>query len=90
MSTVTYPFPLAPSVAFVLGVDLAGAAEVADMLGVSRQQVDRLSQRADFPNPVATLKGGRIWRTRDIERWMKANPHRRPGPPHKPYPPRSG
>lgn len=65
-------------------VELAGASEVAALLGVSRQQVDRLATRDDFPLPVAVLKTGRIWRIRDIEKWIKANPHRRPGPPPRP------
>lgn len=56
------------------------------MLGVTRQQVDRLAQRDDFPEPVAVLKAGRVWRRRDIERWHRQNPHRRPGPPEKPRP----
>lgn len=66
-------------------VELAGASEVAALLGVSRQQVDRLATRDDFPAPVAVLKTGRIWRTRDIEKWIKAHPHRRPGPPPRPH-----
>lgn len=60
---------------------------MAEMLGVTRQQVDRLAARPDFPRPVAVLKAGRIWRRRDVERWARANPNRRPGPPEKPYRP---
>lgn len=88
MSGDTQLFRGVRSVGFRGRVDLAGAAEVAAMLGVTRQQVDRLAQRPDFPKPIANLKMGRIWRKRDIERWMRAHPHRRPGPPPKPYPPR--
>ncbi|MFY1704607.1 MULTISPECIES: helix-turn-helix transcriptional regulator [Micromonospora] len=46
-----------------------GAAEIAEYLGVSRQWVEVLSKRRDFPEPSATLKAGRIWRTEDIEQW---------------------
>src|SRR3954454_13617899 len=73
---------------YVQHVDLAGAAEAADILGVTRQQVDRLAARPDFPKPVAVLRAGRIWRTRDIERWARQHADRRPGPPEKPYPPK--
>jgi hypothetical protein len=50
--------------------DLVGVFEIASMLGVSRQRVDQLS-RADaaFPDPVAELHAGRIWRLDDIVRW---------------------
>ncbi|SCF01469.1 Helix-turn-helix domain-containing protein [Micromonospora echinospora] len=46
-----------------------GTAEIAEYLGVSRQWVEVLSKRRDFPEPSATLKAGRIWRTEDVERW---------------------
>lgn len=69
-------------------MDLAGAAEVAAMLGVTRQQVHRLARRKDFPKPVAVLEAGRIWRCADIEKWLRDNENRRPGPAPKPYPPR--
>jgi predicted DNA-binding transcriptional regulator AlpA len=50
---------------------LMGLAEVADLLGVSTQRVDQLAHREDFPRSIAELKGGRIWRRRDIEAWAK-------------------
>lgn len=64
---------------------LVGAAEVADILGVTRQQVNRLSRREDFPEPVVVVKAGKIWKRRDIERWARNHP-RHPGRPEKPYP----
>jgi len=51
-------------------MNLVGLAEIADLLGVSRQRADQLSREAGFPNPVASLKGGRIWRTEDVEAWL--------------------
>lgn len=66
-------------------MDLVGVAEIAELLGVSRQQVHRLSVQEGFPEPVARLSAGTIWRRRDIERWAKTR--RRPGRPEKPYPP---
>jgi predicted DNA-binding transcriptional regulator AlpA len=53
--------------------DLAGTAEIAEMIGTVRQYVDRLSREDPlFPKPVATLKSGRIWKRADIEKWAKA------------------
>jgi prophage regulatory protein len=46
-----------------------GAAEIAEYLGVSRQWVEVLSKRRDFPEPAVILKAGRIWRTEDVEQW---------------------
>lgn len=51
--------------------ELVGAAEVADLLGVSRQRVHQLSGQPSFPKPVAVLAAGSIWRRIDIERWMR-------------------
>lgn len=49
--------------------DVMAAAEIADYLGVSRQRVAVLVDRADFPVPIAHLAVGRIWRTVDIRQW---------------------
>jgi prophage regulatory protein len=52
--------------------DLVGMAEIAQMLNVVRQYVDRLSRDdPSFPEPVATLASGRIWKRADIVRWAK-------------------
>ncbi len=51
--------------------DLVGVHEIADLLGVSRQRVDQLARDHDaFPEPVAELHMGRIWRRDDIEQWQ--------------------
>jgi len=52
---------------------LMGAAEIAERLGVSRQRVQQLVKRADWPAPVAELTMGKVWRTADIEAWITAN-----------------
>jgi predicted DNA-binding transcriptional regulator AlpA len=63
---------------------LVGAAEVADLLGVSRQQAHRLIRRPDFPTPQARLRSGPVWLTEDIQRWAADHADRRPGrPPHQ-------
>lgn len=58
-------------------VDLVGVAEIAQMIGVTRQRVHELS-RADleFPEPVAELSAGRIWRKTDVESWMTSRDRR--------------
>lgn len=55
----------------MVDVDLMGIAEVADLLGVTRQRADQLSRGETFPTAVADLKGGRIWRRKDIEQWAR-------------------
>lgn len=47
---------------------LVGVAEVAVMLGVSRQRVDELARTSTgFPVPDAVLSAGRIWKREDVE-----------------------
>ena len=52
-------------------LDLVGLAEVAELLGTRRQQAVRWTQQADFPEPVARLRMGPIWRRADVTRWAK-------------------
>jgi len=56
--------------------EVMAAAEIADYLGVSRQRVAVLVERADFPEPLAHLSVGRIWRTADIRQWAANRPNR--------------
>lgn len=46
-----------------------GPGEIAALVGVSRQRIDELSRRADFPAPWAELLTGRVWRDTDIKAW---------------------
>jgi prophage regulatory protein len=48
-----------------------GAAEIAQILDVSRQRVQQLADRQGFPEPVAVLSMGKVWRTKAILRWAR-------------------
>lgn len=52
-------------------MDLVGTAEIADLLGVSRQRVHQLSGEPGFPEPVASLSAGMIWQKSDVVRWAR-------------------
>jgi prophage regulatory protein len=39
--------------------------------GVSRQRTYQITNRADFPEPVAVLGQGKVWLAEDVERWMR-------------------
>ncbi len=61
---------------------VAGIAEIAELLGVSRQRaVQIVRDHADFPDPVAELASGRIWHRPSVEAWITAHPDRKPGRP---------
>jgi predicted DNA-binding transcriptional regulator AlpA len=49
---------------------LMGAREIENRLGVSRQRVQQLVSRSDFPAPYDELAMGKVWRKEDIERWI--------------------
>lgn len=54
---------------------LVGPAEVALILGISRQRVAKLATDvADFPAPEVVLTGGRIWSRHSIEEWAERHP----------------
>ncbi|MBB4743784.1 putative DNA-binding transcriptional regulator AlpA [Actinoplanes octamycinicus] len=46
------------------------AAEITKRLGVSRQRVQQLACREDFPQPYAQLSLGRIWLAPEVELWI--------------------
>ena len=46
---------------------LAGVSEVAEILGWDRRRVITYVDRGSFPEPIAALAGGRVWRREDIE-----------------------
>ncbi len=55
---------------------LVGAAEIAGLLGVSRQRVTQLTGRPDFPAPVAVLAMGKVWRLDEVEDWIEERDRR--------------
>jgi hypothetical protein len=59
---------------------LVGLAEVAEVLGVSKQRVSELRDREDFPRPVAELRSGPVWRLVNLQTFIGAW-DRRPGRP---------
>jgi len=55
------------------GLRLLGAAEIGELLGVSRQRVQQLITEADFPEPVASLAMGKIWTGYPIRLWAESH-----------------
>ncbi|WP_436535499.1 helix-turn-helix transcriptional regulator [Actinoplanes sp. HUAS TT8] len=49
---------------------LFGSAEIGERIGVSRQRVQQLAERDDFPEPYQELRMGRVWLEHDIELWI--------------------
>lgn len=49
---------------------LAGIAEIAELLGVTRQRVTQLTKREDFPPPVERLRMGPVWNLSDVKDWI--------------------
>jgi predicted DNA-binding transcriptional regulator AlpA len=45
--------------------------EIAELLGLSRQRVDKLSRGDRFPAPVGDLAIGRVWSRAAIVEWAK-------------------
>ena len=52
---------------------MVAAAEVASMLGVSRQRVTQLTAKADFPAPITTLTVGKVWSYDNVKAWAESN-----------------
>lgn len=61
--------------------ELVGVAEIASILGVSRQRVSELRGRRGFPEPVADLASGPVWRLSSLQRFLTDWP-RKPGRPN--------
>lgn len=51
--------------------ELVGVAEIAKLLGLTRQRVNQLVRDPEFPQPAAELSAGRIWRLEDVEAWAR-------------------
>lgn len=50
-------------------LELAGAFEIGQYLGLSRQRVHQLTESPSFPTPVAVLAAGSIWDMNEIKNW---------------------
>ena len=54
-----------------MALDLVGVAEIAGMLGVSRQRIHAIIKTdPTFPEPVAALSAGKVWLRPDVVRWI--------------------
>ena len=56
---------------------LAGLAEIASLADVSRTRAGQIAAHPDFPEPVARLAMGPVWRESDVAKFL-ATP-RKPG-----------
>jgi len=54
-----------------LGVELLGAAEAAELLGVPRSSVARWLKSGKFPQPLAVLRATPVWRKDDIAKFKE-------------------
>lgn len=52
-------------------IDVVSTAEIARLLGVTRQRVQQLTKTPAFPRPAATLNMGSVWHTADIRAWAE-------------------
>jgi predicted DNA-binding transcriptional regulator AlpA len=52
---------------------LVGSAEIGRMLGVSRQRVQQLISRKDFPRPVVVLDMGKVWKRTEVSEWATSH-----------------
>lgn len=51
---------------------IVGSAEIGRMLGgLSRQRIQQLVNRDDFPKPDAVLEMGKVWKREDVEQWAR-------------------
>lgn len=51
--------------------DLMSVRDIAEKLKISRQRVDQLTHREDFPKIAATLSGTRFWFKGDVVEFEK-------------------
>lgn len=54
-----------------VGVELVGAAEAAELLGVPRSSVARWTKSGVFPKPLAVLRATPVWRRQDIAKFKE-------------------
>ncbi len=59
---------------------LAGVAEAAQIMGWDKRRVITYLDRGSFPEPLASLASGRVWKRDDVEAFAKAWRARRSRP----------
>lgn len=52
---------------------LVGSRELELMLGVSRQRIQVLVNRPDFPEPQSSLAMGKVWDRGEVVAWARAH-----------------
>ena len=57
--------------------ELVGVSEAAALLGWDRRRVATYIARGAFPQPVASLRSGRVWRRDDVEVFARDRARRR-------------
>jgi predicted DNA-binding transcriptional regulator AlpA len=67
------------SIASMYSLRLAGLAEVAELLGVTKRSASRYAKRGDVPKPIVRLAAGAIWTAGEVEAWAAEQPPLRPG-----------
>ena len=65
---------------------LAGLAETAEILGVTKRTALGYSKRDDFPEPLARLASGPVWDADAVEAWGAEHGPFRRGRPSNPKP----
>jgi hypothetical protein len=74
ISTMTNHSPSGPADTLAaMSPELAGLAEVADMLAVTKRTASNYTQREDFPEPIDRLASGPVWRRTDVDAWASAH-----------------
>jgi hypothetical protein len=51
--------------------DLVGVSEAAAIMGWDRRRVITYVDRGSFPDPIASLASGRVWRRDDVEAFAR-------------------
>jgi len=54
-------------------IDPVSNAEIADIMGVTRQKVSSLHFHNKLPNPYKVLKCGPLWDKKEITSWLYKN-----------------
>ena len=55
-----------------LGLRLLPMSAVVEKVGVSRAQIYKLMNTANFPKPVHLSKRGRAWRSDEVDQWIES------------------